>query len=578
MAILIPNYIDIYKNKSPGEETIFNMLKEDPATKDWLVFHSLSLYKHVNQEMGEIDFLIVIPDKGILVVEVKAHHHIKYQDGKWYLGKQDQNGELRGPFKQAKDAMFSLKNYLREKHSYYENLEFYSLVIFTHCNFEQNTIEWGRHEYINCLELEKSSISNLLLNFIKISDKNKIEAKANKYEKNKSTITLKKINAEYCKKIKDLLRPNFETPLSNELIINNIKKELIKFTSEQIDAIDAIINNPRLLFNGSAGTGKTFIAIEVALRKAIEGKKVLFITFNRLINEYIAKKLSSYTNINVITIDKLFREQFKTIRDDLSREERENLIADLVVNDKYDFLIVDEAQDLLNDELNLLFLEQYLDGAFKGGNWNIYGDFKLQSIYSLRNEADAFKEILDEFAGKNNYFTYELTKNCRNPENTVRKVLDLLSIGAPYKSYLRVNPSIGNTELHCYKDDSDFLKIINEVITSVKRKGFKNKDIIILTFTKFKGSGLERVRNNEKLKVQKFDWGINDIRYSTLYKFKGLEAPIIIITDVDKLASEYAIKKLFTGASRATDSVYFLVNETAQNEFLDLMLQLGNEG
>src|SRR5690606_35047195 len=124
----------------------------------------------------------------------------------------------------------------------------------------------GRHEFANHHDLDQCDISKIIENFIRVSDKNKIEVKSNKLNIQKDKIILNKIDREYSKNLKDLLRPNFEIPLSNTLIIENIKNELTRFTREQMDAIDAIINNPRVIFNGSAGTGKTFIAIEVALR------------------------------------------------------------------------------------------------------------------------------------------------------------------------------------------------------------------------------------------------------------------------------------------------------------------------
>lgn len=74
-----------------------------------------------------------------------------------------------------------------------------------------------------------------------------------------------------------LLRPNIE--LSNQVINHSkiIQEELLKFTVEQFDALDSLANRPCILFSGPAGTGKTFIAMESAIRAAKEGHKVLFI-------------------------------------------------------------------------------------------------------------------------------------------------------------------------------------------------------------------------------------------------------------------------------------------------------------
>ncbi len=62
---------------SPGELEIFFKLQNDPGAKDWTVLHSLDVANHSKQVSGEIDFVIIVPSKGILCVEVKACHSLK---------------------------------------------------------------------------------------------------------------------------------------------------------------------------------------------------------------------------------------------------------------------------------------------------------------------------------------------------------------------------------------------------------------------------------------------------------------------------------------------------------------------
>lgn len=65
MSIMYPP--QIYSGtKSLGEIEIFNRLQSDPDTKDWIVLHSLDMAEHRSQISGEIDFVVIIPDKGIL--------------------------------------------------------------------------------------------------------------------------------------------------------------------------------------------------------------------------------------------------------------------------------------------------------------------------------------------------------------------------------------------------------------------------------------------------------------------------------------------------------------------------------
>jgi hypothetical protein len=42
---MIPPYVSD-SVKSTGEKQIFNLLRNDPETKDWIVLHSLALAKH----------------------------------------------------------------------------------------------------------------------------------------------------------------------------------------------------------------------------------------------------------------------------------------------------------------------------------------------------------------------------------------------------------------------------------------------------------------------------------------------------------------------------------------------------
>ncbi|MFX9073409.1 nuclease-related domain-containing protein, partial [Acinetobacter baumannii] len=59
----------------------------------------------------EIDFLIIIPDRGLLCVEVKGHSRIEYVSGMWHLGREPP--DRRGPFVQANEALFALLKRLK---------------------------------------------------------------------------------------------------------------------------------------------------------------------------------------------------------------------------------------------------------------------------------------------------------------------------------------------------------------------------------------------------------------------------------------------------------------------------------
>src|SRR5581483_1339298 len=100
---------DIYDGcPSPGEREIFARLKNSPDIDDWVVLHSLDLAQHVRQVYGEADFVIIVPELGILCVEVKACTHLRRDDNGWWYGN-DPKPDSRGPFRQAAEAMHSIR-------------------------------------------------------------------------------------------------------------------------------------------------------------------------------------------------------------------------------------------------------------------------------------------------------------------------------------------------------------------------------------------------------------------------------------------------------------------------------------
>lgn len=71
MSQMVPAGID--DDAPPGERDVFAALRDAPATQDWIVFHSLGIGRHATQIEGEADFVVLAPELGMLVIEVKSH-------------------------------------------------------------------------------------------------------------------------------------------------------------------------------------------------------------------------------------------------------------------------------------------------------------------------------------------------------------------------------------------------------------------------------------------------------------------------------------------------------------------------
>ena len=569
MPKMIPKRIDP-KNPSLGEIEFFKRISREEDIPDWTILHSLNIAPnhHQTRIMGEIDFLAIIPNLGMIAIEIKAHREIKVEDGVWFLGKGDRSGS-RSPFIQIKDSMFSLQKYIADNNILLKEIPIFPLVIFTHYELTLESVEFDRINYASSQEFRSGKLSDLL--------KKKIILAREAWFKKNSTQWLR-ANPDRPDKsdilnLIRLLRPNIE--LSNQVINHSkiIQEELLKFTVEQFDALDSLADHPCILFSGPAGTGKTFIAMESAIRAAKEGHKVLFICMNKLLSEQIKNQLNDYTNITVLTLHALLKSYAPQVNLDIERKEYywNNELPQVAYSNisnksgdiAYDLLIVDEAQDIIGNDLWLDCLDLFLDDGLACGKWHFFGDFIYQSIYN-RNIAES--ELINNLRKRNpNFINYKLYKNCRNTESSSRRSLNLIAMESPYKSYLRLDSSILESQYYMYSSDFEQLKKLTEILKNCLKEGFNYSDIAILS--KVAESKSLAYKNQSLLNAEIYSLASDSLRYTSIHKFKGLEAPIIILTDFDEIESDEAQKMMFTGATRATDSVYFLFHKKIEKTF-----------
>jgi hypothetical protein len=105
MARLIPFSMD--DQTPPGERDVFTYLAGGPH--DWVAIHSLDLAPWNRSRRTELDFLVIVPDIGLLCIEVKSQDTISFDGSRW------QPATIkRSPFKQAADAAHTFHRRLSE--------------------------------------------------------------------------------------------------------------------------------------------------------------------------------------------------------------------------------------------------------------------------------------------------------------------------------------------------------------------------------------------------------------------------------------------------------------------------------
>ncbi|MCH7384419.1 ATP-binding domain-containing protein [Acinetobacter dispersus] len=123
-----------------------------------------------------------------------------------------------------------------------------------------------------------------------------------------------------------------------------------------------------------------------------------------------------------------------------------------------------------------------------------------------------------------------------------------------------------------YSNDSEQLKKLNNILQNSLKEGFKYSDIVILS--KVAESKSLAHQNKVRLNAKVYTFGSDLLRYTSIHKFKGLEAPVIILTDFDEIESDEAQKMMFTGATRSTDSVHFLLHKRIEKTFTNRLIDI----
>jgi superfamily I DNA and RNA helicase len=95
-------------------------------------------------------------------------------------------------------------------------------------------------------------------------------------------------------KLQNILSPSFTVLVRLDKQIEEFNRQAERLlTAEQERILDETELDSRKTFFGSAGTGKTFLAMEKANRLAAENQKVLLTCFNKNLAAYMRKSFTS---------------------------------------------------------------------------------------------------------------------------------------------------------------------------------------------------------------------------------------------------------------------------------------------
>lgn len=504
------------------------------------VFHSVQWVKRGSKWKStwkENDFLIMHKKLGCLVLEVKGGE-IECHNGIFHQ-KNSTTGEVsilnptkkNDPLSQAIDGIYHYRKLLDSlAPDLSDRFPIEAAVWFSSCNVKDN---------MSSFPLKYREISGAILGDEDFIHKGQAIQNVFDFYSNRNKVSI--TDAEY-ERIIESIASDFELITAPGAKKGELEHAFLKLTNEQTCLLDYISEQKNATIQGVAGTGKTLIAKEAARRFGADGRRVLFLCFNRFLFMYL-QKTYPYQNVtyyNIHTFISVYRPGEDTSLPSKRAQELQNIDWDML---EYDDVIIDEAQDFVNEEI--IYFKDFVE--LKEGHF--YAFYDKNQLLTTREVPEWIKKSDCKLL---------LTKNCRNTYEIALTSYNVIDIALDKKTMMingeqtsisfvkgAVLPSMARL-LKSLTDDKNGYEYADIVILSLKSEN----DSIMNSVTKISGIPITREKTN------------SSVMFTTASKFKGLESRVVIITDIDEscFIDDEKKRNFYVGCSRATQRLALFVH------------------
>lgn len=509
-----------YRTDSRAELKVFDLLKNAYADQpDWHLsaLHSLNLPNHARKRFSEIDFVIV-GRPGLFVLEVKGGG-VACHGGIWTTtGGNGARETLReSPFHQAQTALHALCKRLKAQLGAEIVGQFpigYG-VLFPDCDWHRLGAEWDQAVLGDARALRNPQrwLGGLFRHWQ--------QRHAQVHRRSAPVPSPPAIAA-----MVDCLRPEVEVAVALHAQVAEIAERVHALTADQRRLIDAVADNPRILCHGGAGTGKTFLALELARRWAADGAQVLLACQSPWLRHWLAARFA-VPNLTVALSAKAA------------------VAARRAGVERFDALIVDEGQDLLHLD-RLEPLDHVLAGGLQQGRWCLFHDANNQA--GLYGPAQPAALASLEGCGP---ARLRLTTNCRN----TRQILELVRTRLGADMGVRGSGDGPAVRLLAARTAAEVTALLAaEIDWLTGPGGLPPSAITILSARPFSASAAARLPRPDAGALCVLDeYALRDfpppaISFAEIVAFKGLENEAVIVID---LCPEQASALHYVGLSRA---------------------------
>lgn len=552
MATLLPDLskLQLAALPSQAEAKIYRALRDRLPSRYVVLFEVGWILRREDEQAkdGETDFLVCDPDGGYLCIEVKGGG-ISFDGvtGQWFsVDRNREKHEIKNPVQQALRAKYSIRTKLSE-HPRSLELSLNNILRGHAVWFPdvRDTAALSRPDLPPALIGGASDVEN---------PTHWIE-QAFRYWSNHapSHTPLGRRGIEAVRNL--FARSVTVAPLLSSRLEEQETRR-VALTNDQIRVLDFLQSHRRAAVSGGAGTGKTVLALEKARRLASEGFRTLLTCYNRQLADHLAGLCTSVSKLEVMSFHQLCYRQVdranqRSGRDlvaeakatypgkDLFDVQLPNALAYSleVLPDRFDAIVCDEGQDFREEfwvplELMLSDYERGPLYVFYDDNQNVY---RCAATFPIRETP------------------FRLTTNCRN-------TVPIHHAAYTYYRGIEVHPpDIEGDDVQfdqAASRNSQLAKITARVVDLIARQGVAAGDIVVLIADARHKSDYYRLLKRQPLprSAEWLDEGIrgeHTVLIDTVQRFKGLEAPIVILWGVDAINLKSCEELLYVAMSRA---------------------------
>jgi len=341
--------------------------------------------------------------------------------------------------------------------------------------------------------------------------------------------------------LEELLASHFELRAHIGISLADDAKTIERLTGEQAWILDSLEDNREMAISGGAGSGKTVLAIEKAIRSAANGHHTLLTCFNTPLASYLERVCKGRDNLVVASFHSLCSAFAKQAGIALPTNSGQALfdthlpeaLVDAVAHMPelgFDTIVIDEGQDFKDSWLNALRLTLKPGGKER---FYVFHDDN-QRLYSDEN---GFIQALPKSS-------LALTRNLRN----TRRIHALMSKWYEGRRTIAVGPEgepVGI--IKCRKGDLALSRVTERIAQLLRSGQVSPGKIAVLT-----GAGSTRQSMPDKIagtQTCRADSMQPDrIVFDTVRRFKGLSRPCVFLVGLEGLTDPELI---YVATSRA---------------------------